>query len=155
MHCTLTTLSMREGSAGAADKSHKERKVMWRCGRGEVRARVKCGGVKKNGETAMFGEETGESNANLYPANWKQHSSPPEPHSGALWPAQHCARAGNVGGWWGPGGWRGGGRRLGSVSMAALLLGRIAPSPYRWDRGECVLEMFRGHVVVTVPDTRL
>lgn len=41
------------------------------------------------------------------------------------------------------------------MSMAALLLGRIAPSPYRWDRGECVLEMFRGHVVVTVPDTRL
>lgn len=37
--------------------------------------------VDKDEETAMFGERTGESDANLYPANWKQQTPAPEPHS--------------------------------------------------------------------------
>lgn len=48
---------------------------------GEVRGRSKCSGVDKDEETTMFGERTGESDANLYPANWKQRSPAPEPHS--------------------------------------------------------------------------
>lgn len=51
--------------------------------------------VDKDEETAMFGERTGESDANLYYANWKQQSPAPEPHSRASWPAP---RSGNVGG---------------------------------------------------------
>lgn len=64
----------------------------------------------------MFGERTGESDANLYPTNWKQQIPAPELHSG---PYVHHQAEGNVGGWWGMGdgvmGWR-----LGSVSMVAL-----------------------------------
>lgn len=51
--------------------------------------------VDRDEETAMFGERTGESDANLYPANWKQQSPAPEPHSRRCGP--RWAR-GNVGG---------------------------------------------------------
>ena len=54
---------------------------MWRSDRGEVSIGVKCGGVDRDEETAMFGERTAESHANLYPGNWKQHRPAPEPHS--------------------------------------------------------------------------
>lgn len=69
---------------------------MWRSERGEVSARAKCGGVDRDGETAMFGERTEESNANLYPGNWKQHSSAPETHSGAQWPVLELEQRGRV-----------------------------------------------------------
>jgi len=42
--------------------------------------------VDKDEETAMFGERR-ESVPNLYPANWKQQSPAPEPHSGPAWPS--------------------------------------------------------------------
>ena len=45
--------------------------------RREVRGRVKCSGVNENEETKMFGKGTGKSDANLYPANWKQQSPAP------------------------------------------------------------------------------
>lgn len=73
--------------------------------------------VDKDEETAMFGERTGVSNANLYPTNWKQQSPAPEPHSRPC--GQRRARAtweGDEGQGDGEMGWR-----LGSVSMAALL----------------------------------
>lgn len=58
---------------------------------GEVRGRAKWSEVDRDEETAMFGERTGECDANLYPANWKQHSPAPEPHS-------RPGRVGGVGG---------------------------------------------------------
>lgn len=86
---------------------------------------IQAGGQRQSGvwrvdrdeETTMFGERTGESNANLYPANWKQQSPAPEPHSRPC--GQHWAWAtweGDEGQGDGEMGWR-----LGSVSMAALL----------------------------------
>lgn len=52
--------------------------------------------VDRDEETAMFGERTGESDANLYHANWKQKSPAPEPHSQPC--GQHRDGPGNVGG---------------------------------------------------------
>lgn len=74
---------------------------------GRSEPRVKCGGVDKDEETAMFGERTGESNANLYPGNWKQHSPAPELHSGpygqrrarATWEGDEGQGDGRMDGW--------------------------------------------------------
>lgn len=79
---------------------------------------MKCSGVNKNEETKMFGKGTGKSDANLYPANWKQQSPAPEPHSQ---PYGQRRGQGNVGGRGGPGDGEMG-RRLGSVSIAPLFL---------------------------------
>lgn len=55
---------------------------------------MKCGGVDKDEETAMFGERTAESDVNIYPSNWKQQSPAPEAHS---WPdGQHHGQRGRV-----------------------------------------------------------
>lgn len=56
---------------------------------------MKCSEVNKDEETAMFGETTGESDANLYRPNWKQQTSAPEPHSR---PRGYRRAQGNMGG---------------------------------------------------------
>lgn len=61
--------------------------------------------VDKDEETAMFGERTGESDANLYPTNWKQQSPAPEPHSR---PCGQCQAPGQRGRVMRAGGWRDG-----------------------------------------------
>lgn len=67
----------------------------------------------------------GESDANLYPANWKQQSPAPEPQStvptAGLRPRP--GRRGRVGDEGTEGGWRDGMGGLGSVSMASLFVG--------------------------------
>ena len=73
--------------------------------------------VDEDEETAMFGERTRESDANLYPANWKQQSLAPEPRS-RLRGRDRATWEGDEG--WG-GGWRDGMEAEGSVSMVALL----------------------------------
>lgn len=70
----MPTTAIKEGDlcVGAIQAGGQRQSEVWR--------------VDKDEETAMFRERTGESDANLYPANWKQQSPAPEPHSRALWP---------------------------------------------------------------------
>lgn len=83
MRHTLTTARVSQGSAEVADKSHKGGEFTVCVGAIQAggQSRSEAWRVDRDEETAMFGERTEQSSANLYEANWKQQSRAPEAHS--------------------------------------------------------------------------